>query len=167
MPFLNSIPFSSPELKAQVSFSDRLSSVVCLSVRLSVRPSVSVNFSYFRFLLMNHWTNFNQTCHKAVLGEGDSSLFKWRAPPFSKGRYLWYSENTLMKFKNLFSRTTGPISTKLGTKHYWVKGTQGFVNKDQSILKKEIIYFSFHYQHYDIIAPIKWAMWPICLLFQW
>ena len=28
--------FSSPELKAQVSFSDRLSSVVCLSVRPSV-----------------------------------------------------------------------------------------------------------------------------------
>ena len=32
--------FSSPELKAQVSFSDHLSSVVCLSVCLSVRPSV-------------------------------------------------------------------------------------------------------------------------------
>ena len=29
--------FNSPELKAQVSFSDRLSSVVCLAVRLSVR----------------------------------------------------------------------------------------------------------------------------------
>jgi hypothetical protein len=28
--------FSSPELKAQVSYSDRLLSVVCLSVRLSV-----------------------------------------------------------------------------------------------------------------------------------
>ena len=32
--------FSSPELKAQVSFSDHLSSVVCLSVCLSVCPSV-------------------------------------------------------------------------------------------------------------------------------
>ena len=32
--------FSSPELKAQVSFSDRLSSVVCLSVCPSVRLSV-------------------------------------------------------------------------------------------------------------------------------
>ena len=51
--------FSSPELKAQVSFSDHLSSVVCLSVCLSVRPSV--NFSYFRLLLMNHRANFNQT----------------------------------------------------------------------------------------------------------
>ena len=58
-----------------------------IAFRLSVCPSVcpSVNFSYFRLLLKNHWTNFNQTWHKASLGEGDSSLFKWR-PPFSKGR---------------------------------------------------------------------------------
>ena len=63
--------FSSPELKAQVSFSDHLSSVVCLSVRLSV------NFSHFHLLLQNHWANFNQTWHKASLDEGDSSLLKW------------------------------------------------------------------------------------------
>ena len=30
--------------------------------------------------------NFNQTCHKASLDKGDSNFFKWRAPPFSKGR---------------------------------------------------------------------------------
>ena len=35
--------FSSPELKAQVSFSDHLSSGVCLSVRPSVRPSVCLS----------------------------------------------------------------------------------------------------------------------------
>ena len=66
--------FSSPELIAQVSFSDYLSSVVCLSVRMSVRPSV--NFSQFHLLLQNHWANLNQTWHKASLGKGDSSLFK-------------------------------------------------------------------------------------------
>ena len=60
--------FSSPELKAQVSFSDHLSSVVCLFVCLSVH--------LFHILLQNHWANFNQTWHKASLGEGDSSLFK-------------------------------------------------------------------------------------------
>ena len=54
------------------------------SVYLSV--CLSVNFSHFHLLLQNHWANFNQTWHKASLGEGDSSLFKWRAPPFSKGR---------------------------------------------------------------------------------
>ena len=84
--------FSSPELKAQVSVSDHLSSVVCLSVRLSVCPSVclslpvcmSVNFSHFH-LLQNHWANFDQTWHNVSLGEGDSSLFIWRATPFPKG----------------------------------------------------------------------------------
>ena len=52
---------SSPELKAQVSFSDRPSSVVRLFDRLSV------NFSYFHLLLQSHKGNFNQTWHKASL----------------------------------------------------------------------------------------------------
>jgi hypothetical protein len=59
--------FSSPELKAQVSYSDRLLSVVRLSVR---------KLLHFRLLLQNRWTNFNQTWHKSSLGEGDLSLFK-------------------------------------------------------------------------------------------
>ena len=48
-------------------------------------------------------TNFNQTGHKAFFGEGDSSLIKWRAQPFSKGRLLGNNKNTLMKFKNLLN----------------------------------------------------------------
>ena len=62
---LNDYLFSSHELKAQVSFSDRLLSVV--------RPSV--NFSHFH-LLQNNWANFNQTWHKAPFGKGDANLFK-------------------------------------------------------------------------------------------
>jgi hypothetical protein len=64
------VVFSSPELKAQVSFSDRLSS----GIRLSCRPDVcpSVNFYIFDF----------------------------------------------------FSRTTGPILTRIGTNHPWMKGIQ-------------------------------------------
>jgi hypothetical protein len=58
--------FSSPELKAQVSYSDRLLSFVRLSVCLSV------NFYIFDF----------------------------------------------------FSRTTGPILTKVGTNHPWGEGIQ-------------------------------------------
>ena len=69
-----SFGFCSPELKAQVSFSDHLSSVVCLSVR----PSVCL-----------------KTFHIFIF----------------------------------FSRTTGPISTKLGTKHPWVKGIQIYSNE--------------------------------------
>ena len=37
-------------------------------------------------LFQNRWANFNQTWHKASVGEGGQSLFKWRAPPFSKWR---------------------------------------------------------------------------------
>jgi hypothetical protein len=66
--------FSSPELKAQVSYSDSLLSVVCLSVRLSV------HFYIFDF----------------------------------------------------FSRTTGPILTRLGTNHPWVKGIQVCSNEGDS-----------------------------------
>jgi hypothetical protein len=46
------------ELKAQVSYSDHLSSVVPLSV---------CQLLHFR-LLQNHWTNFDQTWHKLSLG---------------------------------------------------------------------------------------------------
>ena len=54
--------FSSLELKAQVSFSDPLSSVVCLPVRPSVLPSLK--FSHFHLLFQNHWANFKQSWHK-------------------------------------------------------------------------------------------------------
>ena len=67
--------FSSPEWKAQVSFS------VCLLC--VVHPSVY--FSHFH-LLENHRANFNQTWYKASFGDWDSSLFKWMVPSFAKGR---------------------------------------------------------------------------------
>ena len=54
--------FSSPELKAKESFSDRPSSV-----------RSSVKFSDF-YLLQNHPANFYQTWHNASLGKGDSSF---------------------------------------------------------------------------------------------
>jgi hypothetical protein len=77
--------FSSPELKAQVSFSDRLLSVVCLSVCPSVWR-LSVRLLHFQLLLQNRWANFNQSWHKSSLGKEDSELYKWRTPPFPKGR---------------------------------------------------------------------------------
>jgi hypothetical protein len=59
------LSISSPELKAQVSYSDCWLSVV----RLSVSPSVC-KLSHFRLLLQNHWANFNQTWHRSSFGEG-------------------------------------------------------------------------------------------------
>ena len=69
-PWASCFFFSSPELKAQVSFSDQNLSVVVVAV------VVVVNFSYFHLLLQNRWANFYQTWHKASLGKGDSSLFR-------------------------------------------------------------------------------------------
>ena len=58
--------------------------ICLLSAVVIVVDIVIVNFSHIHFLLQNHWTNFIQTWHKASLGNEDSSLFKWRAQPFSK-----------------------------------------------------------------------------------
>lgn len=71
--FMN-IVFSSPELKW------KFKRAICLSVSVSVCPFI--NFLHF---LQNHWANFNLTWHKALLGEGDSNLLKWRAHPLSRG----------------------------------------------------------------------------------
>ena len=60
---------------------------------------VVVNFSHFHLLLQNHRANFNQTWHKATFSKGNSSLYKWRGPPFSKGRLLPNFKNTLMELK--------------------------------------------------------------------
>ena len=49
--------FSAPEPKAQVHYCDHALSVV--------RPSSVVNFSHFRLLLWNHWTEFNETWQEA------------------------------------------------------------------------------------------------------
>jgi hypothetical protein len=62
--------FSSPELKAQVSYSDRLLSVVCLTSGVCL-----LDFLHFRLLLQNRWANRNQSWHKSSLGKGDSDLF--------------------------------------------------------------------------------------------
>jgi hypothetical protein len=109
---------SSPELKAQVSFSDRL-----LSVDLSV-----CKLLHFR-LLQNHWANFNQTWHKLSLGggflnfsnEGDCpSDFFFKSSPAPAGQ-----------FQSNFVQ----IIIKLGTNHPLVKGILNFSNKGPGPLK--------------------------------
>ena len=93
---------------------------------LSVCVHLFVNFSHCHLLFQNHWTNFNQTWHKASLGEGNS-----RGDNNKIAKIHW--ENL-----KIFSRTTGQSSTELGTKHSWVKGTQvlqieGHLNSQKSV----------------------------------
>ena len=69
---------------------------------------VVVIFSHFH-LLQNRWANLNQTWQIASLGEGDSSLFKWRANSFPRGDYYEIAKIHWQIWKIIISRTTGPI----------------------------------------------------------
>ena len=56
-------------------------------------------------------------------------LFKWRASLFSRGDDYEIAIIHWRNFQIIFSRTAGPISTKLGTRHSWMKGIQVFSNE--------------------------------------
>ena len=59
--------------------------------------------------------------------------------PFSRG------DNHEIYVKNFFSRTNGPVLTKLDIKHPYVKGTlsEGFTNSDHLIKKKDDCFIPF------------------------
>ena len=111
----------SPELKVQVSFSDHQSSV-CLPVCSFFRPSV--NFSHFHLLLQNHWAIFNQTCTKYPWVKGIQVCSNEGQRPSQRRDNYEITKINWQLLKIFFSRTTGPISTKLGTKYPWLKGFQ-------------------------------------------
>ena len=89
-----SIFISAPEPKAQVHYCDHALSVVRRpSVRRpSVRPSV-VNFSHFRLLLWNCWTEFNETWQEARSQRPLPSLcFSGRSEKQDGRPGLWLAE---------------------------------------------------------------------------
>ena len=97
--------FGPPDL----SFFDRLSSIVRLSVCLSV------NFSHFH-PLQKHQANFNQTWHKAFLRERDSNLFKSRATTFLKVHVCHSSTFQTMSVRSVYIKIinySGSILAKL------------------------------------------------------
>ena len=113
---------------AHLSFSDRLLSVVRLSV----------NFSHFHLLLQNHWADFNQTWYKAPLGEGNSSLtkFKKSSCPKPLRQFQPNLEYNILGWRglNLFKWRVTPFFKQ--SFFGWI-GIHGFTNKDHT--KKEII----------------------------
>ena len=74
----------------------------------------------FILLLQNHRANFKQTLHKVLLGEGDSYLFTF----FPRGVIYEIAKIHWQMLKNLLLQNHTPISTKLGTKHSWMKKIQ-------------------------------------------
>ena len=137
----NSVSFlSSPELKAQVSFSDQNLSVVC---RHRCRKLFTFSSSSPEPL-----GQFQPNLSQSILG--------WRVFKFiqMKGQTLFGGEintklrNTLTNLINLLLQNR-PISTKLGTNHLWVKGIQVDSNKGPRPFPRESKYK---------IAKIHWPI---------
>ena len=101
-------------------------SVVAVIVMVVV---VVINFSNFHLLLKNQPANFNQTWHKASLGERGFKFVQMKGPSqFPRGDNYEIAKIHWCNWK-IFSGTTGPISTKLGTKNLLVRGIQGYSNE--------------------------------------
>ena len=104
---------SSPDLKAQVSFSERLSIV-----------HMSVNFPHFHLFSTEPLGQFStklSTRHSLMVG---IQIYSNEGPcPFPRGDNYEIVKIHWQNFK-ISSRTTWPISTRLGTKHSWVMEIQ-------------------------------------------
>ena len=138
--------FSSPELKAQVIFSNHLSSVcpsVCLyTFHIFIYFSRTIEPISTKLGTKHPWVKGIQVCSN----EGPR--------PFPRGDNY---EIVKIHWRNLkiFSRTTEPISTKLGTKHPWVKGIQ-VCSKEEPINSHKVNnFFSDLNQGYDKIICVN------------
>ena len=88
----------------------------------------------FKYLLLqNHWANFKETLHKHPLIVEDNSrcfFFSNEGPRLSeRGDNREIIKINWQLLKIFFSRTSGPISPKLGSEHLWVKGIQVYSNE--------------------------------------
>ena len=145
--------FSSPELKAQVSF-HRLLPIVFLSTRPSVCRFVSKAFLIFIY--------FSSTTEQisTKLGTKDQGwkglkFVQMKARAFFQGEMIVKKQKYIQQFlqremitkmqrrnlKIFFSWIKGPITNEFGTKHPWVKLTQIFPNRGHLIFQKQIMFF--------------------------
>ena len=107
----------------------------CLSsVRLSVR--LSVNFYIFDFFSRTTGPIFNQIWHKSSLGEGLQVCSNEGDCPSPRGDNSKRVKIHWKFLKIFFSRTSRPISIKLGTNHPRVKGILNSSNKGPDPLQR-------------------------------
>ena len=111
---------------------------------------------------------------KSILGWKGFQFCSNEGPSFfSRGDNDKIEKIHWWNLKITFSRNSGPISTKLSTKHLWVKSTLGFTIKDHLIMKKGDDWF-FHLQITETLwynhsseqicllmwtGVFRWAMW--------
>ena len=94
----------------------------------SLCPSVCKLFTFSSFS-QEPLGQFQPNLAQSILGWREFKFFfSNEGPrPFPKGDYYEIVKIHWRNYK-IFSRTTEPISTKLGTKHPWVKGIQVYSN---------------------------------------
>ena len=128
--------FSAPEPKVQVHYCDHALSVVR---RPSVRPSsVVVNFSHFRHLLWNPWTEFNETWQEARSQCPLPSLcFSGRSEKQDGRAGLWLAETFL----------TSPLKP--------LNGIQ------RNLTGSKISTSSTKFVFFRPIGKTKWRPWPL------
>ena len=130
--------FSSPEPKARVSYCHSAPSVVRPSVHPSVRRPSGVNFSHFRLLLWNRWTEFNATCQEARSQCPLPSLcFSGRSEKQDGRPGLWLAET--------FS--TSPLKPLNGIQ--W------------NLTRSKISTPSTKFVFFEPIGKTKWPPWPL------
>ena len=116
-----------------MSFSDHLSSGVCLSVRPSVRLSVCLSVcKLFTFLSSSPEPlgQFQPNLAQSILGWRRFKFVQMKGPVLFQGEIIREQRKYIHKIKKIFfSRTSVPISTKLCTKHPWVKGIKNSSNE--------------------------------------
>ena len=123
--------FSAPEPKAQVHYCDHALSVVRLS-------SVVVNFSHFRLLLWNHWTEFDETLQEGRSQRPLPSLcFSGRSEKQDGRPGLWLAET--------FS--TSPLKP--------LNGIQ------QNLTENKISTSSTKFVFFGPIGKTRWPPWPL------
>ena len=105
-----------------------LSSSVCLSIRLSIL--LSLNNFFFNFFSRTTGPISTKLDTKHPWVKGIQVCSDEGPRPFPRGDNSEIVNLYLKFLKIFFSITTGPIWTKLGTKHSWVDGIQIFTNKD-------------------------------------
>ena len=119
--FTRTFIFSAPEPKAQVHYCDHALSVV--------RPSSVVNFSHFRLLLWNHWTEFNETWQEARTQRPLPSLcFSGRLEKQDGRPGLWLAEifltSPLKPLNGIQQNLIGSIISMSSTKFVFLGGSE-------------------------------------------
>ena len=103
------------------------------------RNSENTLSKFKKTLLQNFWVNFNQTWHKHSWVKSIQVCANEGSCLIPRGDNDEIAKIHCRNLRNLFSRTSGPISTKLDTKHSWVKGIQICSNEGHSLSQGEMI----------------------------